>query len=112
METDLAPGAVIVECPEPGCGHTLAAYGGSIEHHDDGSHTYIHHRGPAHRRPLIIGDAFVTVPIPDGASRVITGFIRAHTDELNTALAVHDLTLGDIAIPTFYRLVWADEMQG
>lgn len=60
------------------------------------------------RQPLILDSSFVTVPISEGASAAIQNFMRLHAAELNADLEPFGLTIADIAVPTFERLVYAD----
>lgn len=64
------------------------------------------------RQPLIVDSTFVTVPISDGAARVIQEFIRLHRASLDADLERFGLTVSEIAVPTYERIVYADEVKG
>lgn len=64
------------------------------------------------RQPLIVNRTFVTVPISDGAARVIQEFIQLHRASLDADLEPFGLTLNEIAVPIYERMVYADEVEG
>lgn len=63
------------------------------------------------RKPLIAAGQFITAPISDGAARVIQAFIARHRDEIDADLEPFGLTINDIAVPNYERLVYADEVK-
>lgn len=63
------------------------------------------------RKPLIAADQFITAPISDGAARVIQAFMAKYRDELDAELKPFGLTINEIAVPNYERLVYADEVK-
>jgi len=66
------------------------------------------------RRVLFLDGSLVTVPVNAGAQEAMDRVMRTHTAEIDAALAPFGLaSFGlastDILIPTYERVVWADE---
>lgn len=108
LTADLAPGAVIVECPEPGCDHTIAAYGGDITHRNDGSHSFSYSKG---RKVLVVESQIVTVEVSDAVAEALGQFMGEHAAEIDARLIPLGITLNEIAIPTYERIVWRDQAE-
>lgn len=62
------------------------------------------------RKPLIIDQTFITVPVEREVEVQIAEWVAAHLDSLNARLAPHGLEAGDLALPEWHRLVYVDEV--
>lgn len=57
-----------------------------------------------------MGGHVVTAEIPAAADRAINEVLRAHKDELAAALKPFDLTIADVVLPRWRRIVYEDEI--
>lgn len=63
------------------------------------------------RKPLIIADRVITVPLTQEANYALQEWIGNNLDSLAETLAPHGLHPADIQKPTYTRVVYEDELQ-
>jgi hypothetical protein len=59
---------------------------------------------------IMVDGSFLTVPLTEDAQRAVAHVLYNHARELDAALEPFGLHAGDVAVPTFERLVREDDL--
>lgn len=63
------------------------------------------------REPVIVGGEPVHVAVSDAAQRALAAVLANHVDEIDAALEPFGLRAVDVAVPTFTRYLFVDEVR-